>query len=336
MRVLVAGGAGFIGSHAVVQLIEAGHDVVIADNFENAKRDVLARLAEIVGREIPGAEIDLCDRDATYSLFAEVRPDAVMHFAGLKAVAESVEQPLRYYSNNLESTFSLLAAMASTDVSTLVFSSSATVYAPNERPPLTEDSPTAAINPYGWTKVMIEQVLTDVGRANPDLRIGMLRYFNPVGAHPSGLIGEDPLGRPNNLMPLVVQTAAGIRNTLQVFGNDYPTRDGTGVRDFIHVEDLVAGHLAALDALARRDPGVRAWNLGTGRGTTVLELIDAFERATGVPVPYEIAPRRPGDSAESFANVDRAKSELGWQPRRTLAEMCADSWRWHQNGAHRG
>ncbi|MDC5698038.1 UDP-glucose 4-epimerase GalE [Intrasporangium calvum] len=327
MRVLVSGGAGYIGSHTVVQLVAAGHDVLIVDNFANSKPTVMARLEALTGTHLPVHAFDLVDHDKTEHLFATEPIDAVIHFAGLKAVGESVEKPLEYYENNLGTTFSLVRAMRRHNVRRLVFSSSATVYGTNE-PPFTEDMPTAASNPYGWTKVMIEQVLRDVAHAEPSWRIALLRYFNPVGAHASGTIGEDPQGIPNNLMPFVAQVAVGRREKLQVFGGDYPTPDGTALRDYIHVEDLAAGHLAALDQLARTDDAVSTWNLGTGVGTSVLDVVRAFERATGRPVPYEVVGRRAGDLPAAFADPSRAQRELGWRAEKDIDDMCADSWRW--------
>ncbi|MFT4126241.1 MAG: UDP-glucose 4-epimerase GalE [Gordonia sp. (in: high G+C Gram-positive bacteria)] len=335
MRVLVSGGAGYIGSHTVIKLVEAGHDVVIVDDFSNAKPTVIGRLEALTGRAIPVHAFDLTDVDKTEHLFAGEHLDAVIHFAGFKAVGESVDKPLEYYRNNLDSTFSLLYAMGRHDVRTLVFSSSATVYGAEPVLPMTEDSPTSATNPYGWTKVMIEQILTDVAAADERWRIGALRYFNPVGAHPSGRIGEDPSGIPNNLMPFVAQVAVGRRAKLSVFGDDYPTPDGTGVRDYIHVDDLAAGHVAALERLGAGTPGMSTWNLGTGKGVSVLEVIAAFERASGRPIPYEIAPRRAGDIAASYADPAKANAELGWYATKTIDDMCVDTWRW-QSGNPQG
>ncbi len=329
MRVLVSGGAGYIGSHMVVQLVAAGHDVVIVDNFANSKPTVVARLEALTGAHLPVHAFDLVDQEKTEHLFTQEPIDAVIHFAGLKAVGESVEKPLEYYENNLGTTFSLIRAMRRHQVRKLVFSSSATVYGSNE-PPFTEDMPTAASNPYGWTKVMIEQVLRDVAGADPSWRIALLRYFNPVGAHESGTIGEDPSGIPNNLMPFLAQVAVGRRQCLSVFGNDYPTSDGTGVRDFIHVVDLALGHQKAL-ARFQDNPGVAVYNLGTGRGCSVLEMVAAFERASGRQVPYIIAPRRSGDVASCFADPGKAAKELGWRAERDILEMCEDTWRWQIN-----
>ena len=271
---------------------------------------------------------DLTDHDKTEHLFADEPFDAVIHFAGFKAVGESVAKPLEYYENNLVSTFSLVRAMRRHNVRKLVFSSSATVYGADATVPMREDAPTSATNPYGWTKVMIEQVLRDVGAADPTWRMALLRYFNPVGAHASGTIGEDPSDIPNNLMPFLAQVAVGRREKLSIFGGDYPTPDGTGVRDYIHVEDLAAGHVAALNKLAPADEPVSTWNLGTGNGTSVLQMLHAFERAVGHELPHEIVDRRPGDIAESYADPTRAEAELGWKATRTVDDMCVDTWRW--------
>lgn len=329
MRVLVSGGAGYIGSHTVLALVEAGHDVVVVDDFSNAKPTVIGRLEALSGRHIPVHAFDLTDVDKTKALFAVEEIDAVIHFAGFKAVGESVEKPLAYYRNNLDSSFSLLEAMHHRGVRKLVFSSSATVYGEKAPVPYTEDyADLAASNPYGWTKVMIERVMTDVAAATPGMKIALLRYFNPVGAHPSGQIGEDPQGIPNNLMPYLTQVAVGRRERLQVFGDDYPTADGTGERDYIHVVDLAAGHVAALEHLDRMSEDCRAFNLGTGTGVSVMELFHAFERAVGRELPYEVVGRRAGDLAAFWADPSRAKEELGWEATRGIDEMCADSWRW--------
>jgi UDP-glucose 4-epimerase len=328
MRVLVSGGAGYIGSHTVVQLVEAGHDVVVVDSFANAKPSVVGRLEALTGTPLDVRSFDLTDRDKTEHLFSEEPFDAVIHFAGFKAVGESVQQPLEYYENNLGSTFSLVRAMRRHGVSKLVFSSSATVYGADAPVPMSEDLPTSATNPYGWTKVMQEQILRDVAVADPTWRIALLRYFNPVGAHSSGTIGEDPSDVPNNLMPYIAQVAVGRREKLSIFGGDYPTPDGTGVRDYIHVDDLAAGHIAALHRIGTTTDAVSTWNLGTGRGTSVLELVQAFERACGHPIAYEIVDRRPGDVAASYADPSRAESELGWRATRTVDDMCVDTWRW--------
>lgn len=335
MRVLVAGGAGYIGSHTVVALVEAGHEPVIADDFANSSPAVLPRLEQICGRSVPFHEIDLTDKAATSALVAQAEPDAVIHFAGYKAVGESVEKPLRYYANNLDSTFSLLEAMTEHGVKNLVFSSSATVYGPDAPLPYHEDyAPLRATNPYGWTKAMIEQVITDVAAATPGFTAALLRYFNPIGAHESGLIGEDPSGIPNNLMPYIAQVAIGRREKLAVFGDDYETADGTGERDYIHVVDLAAGHVAALDHLATMDDGARAFNLGTGSATSVFELVHAFERACGKELPYEVGPRRAGDLPTSYADPARAREELGWRAQKSIDDMCADTWRWQSANPH--
>jgi len=333
-RVLVSGGAGYIGSHTVVQLVAAGHEVVVVDSFANAKLSVVERLEALTGTPLDVRSFDLTDVDKTEHLFAHEPFDAVIHFAGFKAVGESVEQPLEYYENNLGSTFSLVRAMRRHGVEKLVFSSSATVYGAEAPVPMGEDLPTSATNPYGWTKVMQEQVLRDVAFSDPTWRIALLRYFNPVGAHASGTIGEDPSDIPNNLMPYIAQVAVGRREKLSVFGGDYPTPDGTGVRDYIHVEDLAAGHIAALHRLGTTDAAVSTWNLGTGQGTSVLELLRAFERACGHELAYEIVDRRPGDVAASYADPSRAEAELGWRATRTVDDMCADTWRWQSNNPH--
>lgn len=327
MRILVTGGAGYIGSHTTLLLLAEGHEVEVLDNLSNSSPVALERMGHIAGGPITFHQVDLLDRDATGQVVSRGF-DAVIHFAGLKAVGESVEQPLRYYRTNLESTFNLLEAMTRHGVRQLVFSSSATVYGPDGVSPLAEDAPTGATNPYGWTKVFIEQVLRDVAAADPTWRIALLRYFNPIGAHESGLIGEDPQGIPNNLVPYIAQVAVGRREHLTVHGDDYDTVDGTGVRDYIHVDDLARGHVAALDRLGAMDHPVDVWNLGTGSGVSVLQMVQAFRDETGHPVPVVVGPRRPGDLAEAYAGVDKASSELGWRAERSLAEMVADSWRW--------
>jgi UDP-glucose 4-epimerase len=333
MKILVSGGAGYIGSHTVIQLVAAGHDVVIVDNFSNAHPTVLGRMESLTGTPLTLHSFDLCDYDKTEHLFAAEGFDAVIHFAGYKAVGESVAKPLDYYENNLGSTFSLVRAMQKHHVDKLVFSSSATVYG-TDQAGATEDQPTFATNPYGWTKVMQEQILRDVATAAPQMRFALLRYFNPVGAHESGTIGENPSGIPNNLMPFIAQVAVGKRDKLQVFGDDYDTPDGTGVRDYIHVEDLAAGHVAALEALTTTSEPVNVWNLGSGHGTSVLELLHAFERAVGRELPYEVVARRPGDVATSYADPTKANRELGWSTQRSVDEMAADTWRWQSQNPH--
>ena len=327
MRVLVTGGAGFIGSHTVVALIEAGHEPVVIDNLSNSQPSVIRRVGEITGQAPEFHEMDIRDHERLAELVGDGF-DACIHFAALKAVGESVEEPLRYYDNNVAGTISLLHILVEAEVSNFVFSSSATVYGEPTVLPLTEDLPTGhATNPYGWSKIMMERVLSDLQAANDDWSVSLLRYFNPVGAHPSGLIGEDPQGTPTNLMPYVAKVAAGQLPFVRVFGNDYPTADGTGIRDFIHVVDLAAGHVAALERLAG-EPGVHVHNLGTGSGHSVLELVAAYEEASERPVPYRVVDRRPGDVAATWADVTKARTELGWATERDLADMCRDSWHW--------
>ncbi len=326
--ILVTGGTGFIGSHTGVALAAAGHDFVVLDNLGNSQRSVLDGLAALCGGRTPAfVEGDIRDGTLLDRVFAAHPIRAVIHFAALKAVGESVDQPLAYYENNITGTLSLLEAMKRAAVHTLVFSSSATVYGDPASVPIREDFPLAATNPYGWTKLMVEQILADLVRAEPHWRIARLRYFNPVGAHDSGLIGEDPAGIPNNLMPYIAQVATGQRPQLQVFGGDWPTVDGTGVRDYIHVMDLAEGHVAALAAL-EREPGLLTLNLGTGQGVSVLQMIAAFERASGRTVPYRIVDRRAGDIAACWADPELARQRLGWRTRRDLAAMCTDAWRW--------
>jgi UDP-glucose 4-epimerase len=332
MRVLVTGGAGFIGSHTVASLIEAGHEAVIVDNLVNAKRSVVTRIARIAGREPEFIEADVRDLDAMEKVL-QAGFDACIHFAALKAVGESVEKPLLYYDNNVGGTFALLEALTGAGVKTFVFSSSATVYGDPDPAalPLTESTPIGtATNPYGWTKIMMEQILRDAHVSDADWSISILRYFNPVGAHPSGLIGEDPSGVPNNLMPYVAKVAAGELPRVRVFGDDYPTPDGSGVRDFVHVVDLAEGHVRALERHAS-EAGVFTYNLGTGEGHSVLEVIAAYERQSGRPIPYDVVDRRAGDVAANWADVSKAQRDLGWAATRDLDDMCADSWRWQQN-----
>ncbi len=332
MRVLVSGGAGYIGSHTVLHLLRAGHDVLVADDFDNSKPTVVPRLEALSGRTVQVQALNLADADKTEHLFATEQIDAVIHFAGHKAVGESATRALDYYTNNLGSTLSLLRAMRAHDVHRLVFSSSATVYGDHAPVPYREDhEPLSAASPYGRTKVMNEQLLRDVAAATDGLRVALLRYFNPVGAHPSGEIGEDPQGVPNNLMPFIAQVAVGRRPRLQVFGDDYPTADGTCERDYIHVEDLAAGHVAAVEHLDGMVEPVRAFNLGSGRGTSVLQMLRAFEAAVGRPIPYEVVGRRPGDLPAYWADPTRAAEELGWRTTRSVEDMCADTWRWQSH-----
>ena len=326
MSILVTGGAGYIGSHTCVELLAAGHEVVVFDNFCNSSRIAIERVKQITGRSPVIVEGDIRDQSALENTLRQYQCQAVIHFAGLKAVGESVEDPLRYYDNNVVGTHRLLTAMQNCNVDTLVFSSSATVYGEPQWLPYTEDHPLSAINPYGRTKLFIEQILQDLYTCSPSWRIAILRYFNPVGAHETGLIGEDPQGIPNNLMPYVAQVAVGRRPYLNVWGSDYPTPDGTGVRDYIHVVDLALGHLKALDALS--EPQCFAVNLGTGMGNSVLDLVRAFETASGRPVPYQLSPRRSGDLAAYYADPTQAQQRLGWKAERDLATMCRDHWRW--------
>ena len=331
MKILLTGGTGYIGSHAAVVLVQAGHEVVLYDNLSNSRADVVTRLGSILGRAPAFIQGDVRDASLLERTLRDHRIDAVMHFAGLKAVGESVAQPLNYYDNNVTGTQCLLRAMQHCGVRTLVFSSSATVYGEPQYLPLDERHPTRAVNPYGRSKLHIEESLSDLAASDSSWRIACLRYFNPVGAHESGLIGEDPNGIPNNLMPYIMQVAAGRRDRLSVYGGDYETPDGTGVRDYIHVSDLADGHLAALNYLAG-DSG-RGWcafNLGTGKGHSVVEVIRAFERASGMKVPYEIVARRAGDVASTYASSDRARQMLGWQAKLGLDEMCDSAWRWQQ------
>jgi UDP-glucose 4-epimerase len=329
MNLLVTGGAGYIGSHTCVELLNSGHDVVVVDNYSNSSPEAIRRVSEICGRDLPCHDFDLCDGARLEELFATEGFDAVIHFAGLKAVGESVAKPLAYYRNNIDSTLSLIEAMSRHEVFSLVFSSSATVYGDPASVPIREDFPLSATNPYGRTKLFIEEILRDVEHADPRWRIALLRYFNPVGAHESGRIGEDPNDIPNNLMPFVSQVGIGRLEELRVFGDDYPTPDGTGVRDYIHVVDLALGHLAAVDRLAEL-PGLHVYNLGTGRGYSVLEMVKAFETASGRQVPYRIVERRPGDIATCYADPSLARAELGWEATRSVEDMCRDAWRWQQ------
>jgi UDP-glucose 4-epimerase len=326
--ILITGGAGYIGSHACVEFLDAGYDIVVLDNLCNSSPKSLDRVRELTGLDFPFVRGDVRDRALLDELFRDHDIDAVIHFAGLKAVGESVERPLLYYNNNIAGSVILFEAMQAAGVKTVVFSSSATVYGDPHAVPIREDFPVGATtNPYGRSKLIIEQILGDVAASDPNWSIALLRYFNPVGAHKSGRIGEDPHGIPNNLMPYIAQVAVGRREHLNVFGNDYPTPDGTGVRDYIHVVDLAQGHVKAVEKLAE-GPGVRIWNLGTGRGYSVVEMAKAFEQASGRPVPYQFAPRRPGDIAQCYADPAKAERELGWKARRGLQEMCEDTWRW--------
>jgi UDP-glucose 4-epimerase len=326
MKILVTGGTGYIGSHTCVELLAAGHEVVVVDNLSNSAVAVADRVRAISGRALEFVEADIRDRQAMGALFARHAFGAVIHFAGLKAVGESVEQPLRYYDNNVHGSLVLCETMQAAGVKTIVFSSSATVYGDPATVPIVEDFPLSATNPYGRSKLMVEDMLRDLARADPSWRIALLRYFNPVGAHESGLIGEEPNGIPNNLVPYIAQVADGRRAVLNVYGGDYPTPDGTGMRDYIHVVDLAVGHVKTLGKLAT-SPGVVTYNLGTGRGNSVLEMVRAFEQASGKSIPYQIVARRPGDIATCYADPARAKAELGWRAERDVAQMCADSWR---------
>ena len=334
MKVLLTGGAGFIGSHTAIELIKAGHEIVIVDNFVNSSRESIRRVEKITKSSIKVFDLDIRNSVGLDKIFEAEQIDAVIHFAGLKAVGESVAQPLRYYDCNVGGALVVCEEMAEAGIKTLIFSSSATVYGDPASVPIREDFPRSATNPYGASKLMIEDILADVVKADPDWRIACLRYFNPVGAHPSGLIGEDPSGIPNNLMPFVTQVAIGKRPLLNVYGSDYPTPDGTGVRDYIHVQDLAEGHVAALQALLATQKSFTV-NLGTGCGNSVLEVVNAFEKASGRPVHYQIAPRRPGDVAQCYADPALARQLLGWTASRSLADMCLDAWRW-QSGNPEG
>ena len=324
---LVTGGAGYIGSHTCVELLQAGYGVVVADNLCNSRREVFGRIERIAGRAVTFHECDVRDAAALRGIFGEHAIDAVLHFAGLKAVGESVDRPIEYYDNNVGGTLALCRAMAEAGVRKLVFSSSATVYGDPDAVPVREDHPLRPTNPYGHSKAMIETILQDLFRSDPAWKIALLRYFNPVGAHESGLIGEDPGGVPNNLLPFIAQVAVGRREALNVYGNDYPTPDGTGVRDYIHVVDLACGHLAALEKLATTSEVLSA-NLGTGRGYSVLEMVEAFRRASGRDIPYRIVARRPGDVAACYADPTLAERLLGWRAERGLERICRDAWRW--------
>jgi UDP-glucose 4-epimerase len=334
MKILVTGGAGYIGSHTCVELLQAGYEVIVVDNLSNSKEESLRRVQMITGKKLVFHQIDLLDQIALMDLFEVNQIEAVIHFAGLKAVGESVSIPLNYYKNNVSGTLSLLEVMDRYRVRKLVFSSSATVYGEPQKVPIREDFPLSATNPYGRSKLMIEDILRDLYISDQSWSIALLRYFNPVGAHQSGWIGEDPRGIPNNLLPYIAQVAVGVLPELKVFGNDYPTPDGTGVRDYIHVVDLALGHIKALNVLAEK-PGLVSYNLGTGRGYSVLEVIRAFEQASGKTIPYKVVDRRPGDVPVCFADPSVAEKELGWRAAKGIGEMCADIWRW-QSGNPRG
>lgn len=334
MKILLAGGAGYIGSHTAVEMINAGHEVAIADNFSNSKPEALNRIKKITGKDFAFYEADLCCAEETEKIFSAEHPDVVIHFAGFKAVGESVAKPIMYYRNNIDSTLTLLETMKKYGTRSIVFSSSATVYGLSDKVPFSEGSPVGACtNPYGWTKYMIEVILKSASAADPDLSVVLLRYFNPVGAHESGLIGEDPQGIPNNLMPYISQVAVGRRPELSVFGGDYKTHDGTGVRDYIHVVDLAKGHVAAADYVASHK-GTEIFNLGTGVGYSVLDMVHAFEEASGVKIPYKMAPRRAGDADACYSDPSKAEKILGWKAEKTLRDMCADTWRWQKNNPH--
>ena len=332
MRILVTGGAGYIGSHTCIELLNQGQEVVVVDNLCNSSEESLNRVKQITGKDVTFYKADLLDKAAMEEIFSKETVDAVIHFAGLKAVGESVAKPLEYYYNNITGTLVLCDVMRNHGVKKIIFSSSATVYGDPAFVPITEDCPKGKItNPYGQTKSMLEQILTDLHTADPEWSVILLRYFNPVGAHKSGLIGEDPAGIPNNLTPHITQVAVGKLKEVGVFGNDYDTPDGTGVRDYIHVVDLAIGHVKAVDKLAQSEPDVRIYNLGTGKGFSVLQMIEAFSKACGKQIPYAIKPRRPGDIAQRYADAALAKKELGWEAERGIDEMCEDSWRWQSN-----
>ncbi len=331
MKILVTGGAGYIGSHTCVELLDAGYEVAVVDNLSNSSKESLERVKQITGKEAGFYEADIRDRAALEEIFDREKPQAVIHFAGLKAVGESVAKPIEYYSNNLSGTLTLCDVMRSRGVKNIIFSSSATVYGDPAFVPITEECPKGiCTNPYGWTKWMLEQVLIDIQKADPEWNVILLRYFNPIGAHKSGLIGEDPKGIPNNLLPYVAQVAIGKLECLGVFGNDYDTVDGTGVRDYIHVVDLAKGHVKAIAKLADKE-GVSIYNLGTGNGYSVLQVVAAFEKACGHKIPYQIKPRRAGDIAACYCDPSKAKAELGWIAENGIEEMCADSWNWQRN-----
>lgn len=331
MAILVTGGAGYIGSHTVIELQNAGYDVVVMDNLSNSSEVALERVQEITGKPLTFYKADILDREATEEIFSKEKIEAVIHFAGLKAVGESVQKPWEYYNNNITGTLVLLDVMRKHNVKNIIFSSSATVYGEPEKVPVTEETPKGSCtNPYGWTKSMLEQILTDIQKADPSWNVILLRYFNPIGAHKSGKIGENPNGIPNNLMPYITQVAVGKLPKLGVFGNDYPTPDGTCIRDYIHVLDLATGHVKALERL-KKNAGLDIYNLGTGIGYSVLDVIHNFEAATGITIPFEFKPRRAGDIPVNYSNADKAWKELGWKAQYGIKEMCEDSWRWQSN-----
>ena len=330
-RILVTGGAGYIGSHTVVELIDAGHEPVVIDNLSNASAESLKRVKEITGKDVPFYKADIRDGAALSEILDKENVDACIHFAGLKAVGESVAKPWEYYDNNIAGTLTLVDALKKHGAKNIIFSSSATVYGDPAFVPITEECPKGSCtNPYGWTKSMLEQILSDITVADKEWNVILLRYFNPIGAHKSGTMGENPSGIPNNLMPYITQVAVGKRDHLNVFGNDYDTHDGTGVRDYIHVVDLALGHVKALDKI-KENCGLKIYNLGTGHGYSVLDIVKAFEKASGVKIPYEITARRPGDIATCYADASKAKKELGWEAKYEILEMCEDSWRWQKN-----
>lgn len=333
MRVLVTGGAGYIGSHTCVQLLKAGHEVAVIDNFQNSQAESLTRVLELTGASLEVHEGDVREPSSFKPFMHAWRPEAVIHFAGLKSVGESVEKPGEYYTTNVQGTVNVAQASVEVGVESLVFSSSATVYSPEAPMPVSEDAVLQPVNPYGWSKRMAEQVLLDINAARPELSVALLRYFNPVGAHPSGRLGEDPRGIPANLMPFMARVADGTYQQLKVLGDDYPTVDGTGIRDYVHVMDLADAHLASLDALVHQ-PGQLVWNVGRGEGVSVLQMVAAFERVTGADVPCEVTARRPGDAATSYADVQRITTESTWRAQRGLDEMVADLWRWQQKNPH--
>lgn len=331
MAILVTGGAGYIGSHTVIELQNAGYDVVVMDNLSNSSEVALERVQEITGKPLTFYKADILDREATEEIFSKEKIEAVIHFAGLKAVGESVQKPWEYYNNNITGTLILLDVMRKHNVKNIIFSSSATVYGEPEKVPVTEETPKGSCtNPYGWTKSMLEQILTDIQKADPSWNVILLRYFNPIGAHKSGKIGENPNGIPNNLMPYITQVAVGKLPKLGVFGNDYPTPDGTCIRDYIHVLDLATGHVKALERL-KKNAGLDVYNLGTGIGYSVMDVIHNFEAATGITIPFEFKPRRAGDIPVNYSNADKAWKELGWKAQYGIKEMCEDSWRWQSS-----